>query len=132
MTALLEGLPEMPKGSRVLPMLLHAQPEDRILLLEHLTDYLCLRDGVINWDDYEARGFCFPVRFREGVEPPDPGDYRRGDYARLDRDLGRVDVVLAGPRCPSRLRDRLAITLPVIRQVGKVTIYSRSPLGPPG
>lgn len=128
LSALLEGLPDMPKGSRVLPMLLHAQPEDRILLLEHLTDYLCLGEGVVNWDDYEARGFCFPVRFREGVEPPDPGDYRRGDYSRLDRDLGRVDVVLAGPRCPQELRDRLASALPVVRRVGKVTIYSRSPL----
>ena len=126
LTALLEGLPEMPEGSRVLPMLLHAQPEDRILLLEHLSDYLCFRPGVVNWDDYEARGFCFPVRFRDGVEPPDPGDYRRGDYGRIDRDLGRVDVVLAGPRCPRELRDRLASALPVVREVGKVTIYSRS------
>ena len=132
LTTLLIGVPELPGGSRVLPILFHPQPENRVLLREHLVNYLCLRDGVVNWDNYEARGFCFPVRFRPEIDPPDPSSLRRGDDSKMGRDLGRTDLAIVGPACPSKLRVRMAATFPAAWPVGRLTIYSRLPSVPPG
>jgi hypothetical protein len=123
---LLDHVPGPPVGARSLPLLFHSYRKDVVLLLDHATEWLCLLPGVVDWENYEARGFCFPVRFRGGVKRPNIEALRRGDPTGAGLDV--TDFVYVGPQCPPPLRSRVAATFPVITRCGSITVYSRAPL----
>ncbi len=122
---LLSSLREPPNGARILPLFLSSPPQDRILLREHLVDRLCLQSAVVNWDNYEAHGFCFPVRFRPHQPVPDLDRIRRRDYSQFRDDMKLVDLLYLGPYCPPELLSLITEEFPRVQSSGDITVYSR-------
>jgi hypothetical protein len=124
-----EGATPIPIGSSVLPLSCNTLVRGRIEVIEHVGDYDCLSPGVVNWDNYEARGFCFPVRYAPGVVPPEIGPIKGGDLSGLDSAMARSDVVLLWK--PSRaLEAKVAAEFPAVSRPNGLVIRSRYPLLP--
>jgi hypothetical protein len=89
--------PQAGHANTLIPLVFRrSEPSSRIPVFVHASDYYCLNNFNINLANYEADKDYFPLRFREGVERPDP--YRVFDVpASLDFDrlAGYVKFIVA-------------------------------------
>ncbi|HEX9944768.1 MAG TPA: hypothetical protein VGG03_22390 [Thermoanaerobaculia bacterium] len=129
----LSGLDPVRPDTRLLPLLLeHDTAGARVDVLGHAASYAALEKGLIDWDNYEATVWFFPIEFRATAPPPviaeieaQPGSLRsrpwkdRADYvytwkmppghplaSRLDRFYDLISVENGGALWERRRRGR--------------------------
>jgi len=112
-------------GGRLLPVVFDQRSLDTELsVFMHAAGYQAAEKGMVDWSDYEAETTYFPVRFRPGLERPDPWRVTVApDQLPLGAWSGVVDDILTWEQYPSPSVRRLARRYDLVTEDGPARLY---------
>jgi hypothetical protein len=128
---LVAGAAGLQPGARVLPLLFDRDADDWHGVLGHAFARAAVEYRLLDWDNYEAASGVFPIRYRPGVRPPDPGvlETRPGDLELDAEGWDEIDALFCWKmRSGSEIARRIEQHSVLVSERGPARVYARAPL----